>query len=922
MPAEHQPTQRPDPSPPPRRFRRASAAAGAAITALGAVGVGAVAGQQAASAATGGFTVTGALATARAHAATAVLHGGDVLVAGGQDAKGDPLASVERYDPGSGKWTTLADLPLPVTDATATVLTNGDVLVAGGLTAAGSGVKPTGASEVFDPAHDSWSSVEQLPTATYDAAAVRVANGDVLYAGGFNATGSSATATSASALYDPGTQKWTTTDALPTGVARAAAAPVGNGDALVAGGMTSGAGAVSGAAARFDAASGKWTTLADMPTPAADAAVVVLSDGRVLVAGGRLGSGAATGATRLFDPAHDSWTTAGALPAATYAAAAAQLGTGPVLLAGGMTTATHATRAAALFDPSKGTWSSTAPLAAPAAYAASAPVGAADALVAGGETGAGVTNESEQYIGGNSPVITTPASVLVNHERYASFTIRASGTPTPTLTLAGALPRGMVFHAGSDGTATISGRPEVGPGTYTVAISANNGVGAPVVQHLAITVAAVPRFTTPATVGMHAGSYLSFTIRTSGAPTPTLRLAGQLPPGLVFHPASNGTATISGTPAAGAHPTYEVSVVANNGVGGDVVQRLSLTYNAAPALVSAPHQVSVLDGKPVSFSFKASGTPAPRWSLSGRLPAGLGFHPAGNGTATISGTARPGQSGTFAVTLRASNGAGPAVVDHLQIVARLANNPRGLGYYYVTSTGTVIGKGAARTVAPRSPQNPRQIVAMAEMPDHGGYYLASAFGGVFAYGDALFKGSITHLHLRTPVVALALAPGGNGYYLVTRRGNVFNFGGGRFYGSLAARRTAPIASFALTPDGHGYWLVTTTGAVYAFGDAHFYGAPAGRLRNVAAFAPTPDGHGYWLVTANGHVLHYGNAGFFGSLAGRRVPPVTGFAPSGDGHGYWLVTRRGNVFNFGDATFFGSSAHSRLPGAIEGFAPEF
>jgi hypothetical protein len=58
--------------------------------------------------------------------------------------------------------------------------------------------------------------------------------------------------------------------------------------------------------------------------------------------------------------------------------------------------------------------------------------------------------------------------------------------------------------------------------------------------------------------------------------------------------------------------------------------------------------------------------------------------------------------------------------------------------------------GDASNVALRAP-----IVGMAMTLDLGGYYLAGKDGGVFTYGDAVFAGAPSSLHLAAPIVGIA-----------------------------------------------------------------------------------------------------------------------------------------------------------------------
>ncbi|MCX6020305.1 MAG: putative Ig domain-containing protein [Chloroflexi bacterium] len=74
-----------------------------------------------------------------------------------------------------------------------------------------------------------------------------------------------------------------------------------------------------------------------------------------------------------------------------------------------------------------------------------------------------------------------------------------------------------------------------------------------------------------------------YPIMTTGTPTPTLSETGTLPSGVTFTDNGNGTASLSGTPAAATAGTYNLTITAHNGVGADAVQTLTLTVQAALA---------------------------------------------------------------------------------------------------------------------------------------------------------------------------------------------------------------------------------------------------------------------------------------------------------------------------------------------------
>jgi hypothetical protein len=217
--------------------------------------------------------------------------------------------------------------------------------------------------------------------------------------------------------------------------------------------------------------------------------------------------------------------------------------------------------------------------------------------------------------------------------------------------------------------------------------------------------------------------------------------------------------------------------------------------------------------------------------------------------------------------------------------------------------------------------NPGSYVAVAGADGNRGYWLVQRGGSISPFGGATDLGMPF-----TNVAAVGIAnAGGGGYWAATADGGVFAFGAA-FYGSMGATPlNAPIVGIAATPDHGGYWLAAADGGVYAFGDAHFYGSvpgvlpPGGSLNQpVVGIGGSQDGKGYWLVAADGGVFTFGDAHFWGSMGGIHLnKPVVGLAGNGLG-GYWLVASDGGVFSF-DAAFFGSLGNIVLNAPVEGMA---
>jgi autotransporter-associated beta strand protein len=88
-----------------------------------------------------------------------------------------------------------------------------------------------------------------------------------------------------------------------------------------------------------------------------------------------------------------------------------------------------------------------------------------------------------------SPTITSANVATFQAGQAGSFLLAATGSPTPTISEAGALPPGLTFVDNGNGTATIAGTPAAGVvGVYHLTITAANGVGAGVTEDLALNV--------------------------------------------------------------------------------------------------------------------------------------------------------------------------------------------------------------------------------------------------------------------------------------------------------------------------------------------------------------------------------------------------------------------------------------------------
>jgi len=216
----------------------------------------------------------------------------------------------------------------------------------------------------------------------------------------------------------------------------------------------------------------------------------------------------------------------------------------------------------------------------------------------------------------------------------------------------------VTFADNNNNTATLGGTPAVGSGgLYPLTFTAANGVGSDATQSFTLTVNEALAFTSADHTGFTVGSAGSFTIQVQGYPTATISLSGALPAGVSFADNGDGTASLTGTPAAGSNGSYVLTLSAANSAGDSATQAFTLAVSVAPTITSA-NSVTFVTGTPGTFTVTTTGDPTPAITLSGALPAGVTFTDNGNGTAGLAGTPT-GAGATYLLTLTAANGVLP-----------------------------------------------------------------------------------------------------------------------------------------------------------------------------------------------------------------------------------------------------------------------
>ncbi|PYK80766.1 MAG: hypothetical protein DME38_02330 [Verrucomicrobia bacterium] len=315
----------------------------------------------------------------------------------------------------------------------------------------------------------------------------------------------------------------------------------------------------------------------------------------------------------------------------------------------------------------------------------------------------------------SAPSFTSPTSVTFPQGVRDTFTITTTGIPVPKITLSGKLPGSVRFVDNGDGTATLSGKPGNGlgqVGDYNLTFTASNGVAPNATQSFTLTVTRPPLITSVNNATFVVGTASTFTVTTRNTqPKTTLSYTGSLPGGVTFVPHNNGTATLSGTPAAGSGGIYFLTITGTNGSYPDTVQIFTLTVQGSAPVTKAPTITSAASttftvGTEGIFTIHTAGTPTSSITLSGTLPAWLTFVDNTDGSATLDGIPDPGGPASYSLTITATNGIAP---DAMQTFTLFVNNPPP-AIISADNTTFVVGIFASFTVR-TSPPDPSATVS-------------------------------------------------------------------------------------------------------------------------------------------------------------------------------------------------------------------
>jgi len=249
-----------------------------------------------------------------------------VLLLIGACSDGDPLdsraSSAARQD----------QLNVPRAVHRATVLDDGRVLFSGGCTRPGcEGFDRGRASELFDPASESFTPGPEMTTARAGHTATLLEDGRVLLVGGYSGEGQ--LALTSAEVFDPATNGFVAVGELSVGRADHSATMLPDGHVLVAGGTTGRRDALA-STELFDPQSNRFTAGPPLTVPRSGQAAV-FTEGQLVLIGGTADADAAVATTDVLQDG--SWSPGPPMRQARIKHAASVLPDQTVLVIGGAT---------------------------------------------------------------------------------------------------------------------------------------------------------------------------------------------------------------------------------------------------------------------------------------------------------------------------------------------------------------------------------------------------------------------------------------------------------------------------------------------------------------------------------------------------------------------------------------------------------
>jgi hypothetical protein len=255
--------------------------------------------------AAGVFKSSGSLAQGRRQHTATLLANGKVLVSGGFaiDSSGNKsIAGAELYDPAAGTFSDAGTMSTARTDHTASLLRDGKVLIVGGNvpcapTVCGTVLSAFSTAELYDPGANLFSATGSMATARFQHTATVLPSGLVVIAGGqtLDTVHAQYVLTSSIEIYDPASGIFSPGGSLMAARASHTATLLGNGQILFTGGMDA-TGTPLKSAELYTPSAHASSAVSDMAVSRVLHTATALEDGEVVIIGGASGSAVLTSA--------------------------------------------------------------------------------------------------------------------------------------------------------------------------------------------------------------------------------------------------------------------------------------------------------------------------------------------------------------------------------------------------------------------------------------------------------------------------------------------------------------------------------------------------------------------------------------------------------------------------------------------------
>jgi N-acetylneuraminic acid mutarotase len=144
-------------------------------------------------------------------------------------------AAVEEYDPATNTWATKAPMPTVRTSLIVLAAANGRIYAIGGTTDL---AVPMSTVEEYDPVTNTWATKAPMPTARWDLAGATGTNGRLYTMGGASAVPSCCQHYATVEEYDPAVNTWATLESMPLAMNGMEATTGANSKLYVFGGVT------------------------------------------------------------------------------------------------------------------------------------------------------------------------------------------------------------------------------------------------------------------------------------------------------------------------------------------------------------------------------------------------------------------------------------------------------------------------------------------------------------------------------------------------------------------------------------------------------------------------------------------------------------------------------------------------------------